>query len=340
MSNILTGRDMISALEGLEIGTPVLVDAGTGEYIQAIYEGIGDIQYRTAYMFYDGSGISGTFGLSKKFILENPGVVSIILDDNDPTKVAGLLDNIKGGKSMKRRLSVDASKKIQGGKSSPDLHKAFDGLDSRFDFDLDDEFEIYLDTLAKYVSCYVTDSMVFGDGAGIVYTVTVAVPNEDAHWQITDDIERNLDSYIQEQTQGSDYTGWVEGNEVSGTTYDIADEVFENCKIYVYDICVVPYQNVSPYGEYGIDAGVEATTSIDCASGREFTASVIDPETNMQIILSDVSYNHAISWLESHGFTHYDRFDVIANNEYEFEFSEPTDRLFVYDEARGLLLGN
>ena len=30
MSNILTGRDMISALEGLEIGTPVLVDAGTG----------------------------------------------------------------------------------------------------------------------------------------------------------------------------------------------------------------------------------------------------------------------------------------------------------------------
>lgn len=326
-NNVLTGRDMLSELDALEIGTPVLVDAGTGEYIQAIYQGIGDIQYRTAYMFYDGSGFNGTFGLSKRFILENPNTVSMILDDNDPVKVSRLLKRINSN------TTINASK------SSPDLHKAFDGLDGRFDFDLDDEFEIYLDTLATYVNCYVTDSMVFGDGAGIVYTVAVAVPNEDAHWQIQSDIERNLDSYLQEQINGSDYTGWVEDNETSGTIYDIADEVFENCKIYVYDICVVPYQNVSPYGDYGIDAGIESSTTVECASGYEFTASAIDPETKMQIILSDVSYNHAMSWLESHGFTHYDRFDVIGN-EYEFEFSEPTDRLFIYDEDRGLLLGN
>ena len=99
--------------------------------------------------------------------------------------------------------------------------------------------------------------MVFGDGAGICYTVAVAVPREDTHWQIREDIERNLEKYIKEQTEGSDYTGWVEDNETTGTIYDIADDVFQNCEIYVYDVCVVPYQNISPYGDYGIDFGTE-----------------------------------------------------------------------------------
>ena len=80
---------------------------------------------------------------------------------------------------------------------------------------------------------------------------------------------------------------------------------------------------------------------VKSASGREFKTSTIDPETKMEIILSDVSYNNAMSWLESKGFTHYDRFDVIhATGEFEFEFSEPAHRLFIYDEKRGLLLGN
>jgi len=157
---------------------------------------------------------------------------------------------------MARKFRVDASKKITTAKSSPALHSAFDGLDGRFDFDLDDDFEIYLDTLAKSISCYTIDSTVFGNGAGICYSVAVAVPKEDAHWQIRDDIERNLTRYIEDQTKGSDYTGWVEDNESIGTVYDIADDVFENCEIYVYDICVVPYQNISPYGEYGIDYGI------------------------------------------------------------------------------------
>ena len=242
----ISGEDMISTLDSLEVGTPVLVDAGTGNYTQAIYQGIGDIQYRTAYMFYDGSGISGTFGLSKKFILENPGAVSMVLDDNDPTKVADLLNTIQGGTDMKRKFRVDASKKIKAS-----------SLDERFSFNLDDEFEIYLDTLAKYVSCFVTESDVFGDGAGVRYTVAVAVPREDAHWQIQDDIERNLDRYIKEQVDGSDYTGWVENADAMTVSYDINDEVFENSEIYVYDICVVPYQNISPWGEYGIDFGTE-----------------------------------------------------------------------------------
>ncbi|MBO4542767.1 MAG: hypothetical protein J5725_06240 [Bacteroidales bacterium] len=253
----ISGEDMISTLDSLEVGTPVLVDAGTGNYTQAIYQGIGDIQYRTAYMFYDGSGISGTFGLSRKFILENPGTVSMVLDDNDPTKVADLLNTIQGGTDMKRKFRVDASKKVEAKKYSPALHSTFDGLDDRFSFDLDEEFEIYLDTLAKPIKCYVFETGVFGGGAGMTYTVAVAVPREDVHWQIKEDIERNLDRHIKEQVDGSDYTGWVEDNEFNGTVYDIADEVFDNCEIYVYDICVVPYQNISPWGEYGIDFGTE-----------------------------------------------------------------------------------
>ena len=74
-------------------------------------------------------------------------------------------------------------------------------------------------------------------------------------------------------------------------------------------------------------------------NAREFKTSTIDNKTGMEILLTDVSYNKAMDWLMSKGFTHYDRFDVIGN-EYEFEFSEPTNRIFVYDEERGYLLGN
>lgn len=157
---------------------------------------------------------------------------------------------------MKRRFRVDASKKVEAKKQPLGLHVAFDDLDDRFAFELDDEFEIYLDTLAKPISCYVTDSTVFGSGAGVSYSVAVAVPREDVHWQIKADIERNLERYIQEQTEGSDYTGWVEDNETEGTVYDIADGVLENCEVYVYDVCVVPFQNIGPDGSYGIDYGV------------------------------------------------------------------------------------
>jgi len=321
MSNVLTGKDMIATLDSLEVGTPLLVDAGNGDYIQAIYQGIGDIQYRTAYMFYDDSGISGSFGLSKKFILENPGVVSMILDDNDPTKVSKLLQGINSNTS------------IRASKSSLDLHKAFDDLDDRFDFDLDDEFEIYVGN--ERVPCYVSESLVFGNGSGITYTIVTPISGNN-HWQMDSWIQRGLDEYFREITDGSDYTyGLGATEEADVYEPDVPADYF-----YVTDVDIYPYQNVSPYGEYGIDYGVEASTAIDCASGREFRTSTIDPETGMEIILSDVSYNHAMSWLESHGFTHYDRFDVIANNEYEFEFSEPADRLFVYDEVRGLLLGN
>lgn len=75
------------------------------------------------------------------------------------------------------------------------------------------------------------------------------------------------------------------------------------------------------------------------SSGIEYKASTIDPETHMEILLSDVSYNKAMNWLESKGFTHYDRFEPIGN-QIELEFSKPAKRVFIYDEDRGLLLGD
>lgn len=125
-------------------------------------------------------------------------------------------------------------------------------LDERYSFNLDDEFEIYLDTLAEYVPCYVTESDVLSNGAGVVYNVIVAVPRNQTHWQIADDITRNLKRYINEQTDGSDYTGIVEEAEA----YEIFDPALDSSEIYGYDVTIVPLQNIGPYGDFGIDAGL------------------------------------------------------------------------------------
>jgi hypothetical protein len=42
--------------------------------------------------------------------------------------------------------------------------------------------------------------------------------------------------------------------------YDVPDEVSQNSELYVYDVCVVPYQNISGWGDYGIDYGTEEYT--------------------------------------------------------------------------------
>lgn len=72
---------------------------------------------------------------------------------------------------------------------------------------------------------------------------------------------------------------------------------------------------------------------------REFKTMCKDTVTGMQMILSECSYNTACFWLESKGFTEYDKFDS-NGNEIWLWFSKPTERLFVYDEDRGYLLGN
>lgn len=254
---MITGKEMVKTLDSLSEGTPLLIDVGTGEYTQVIYMGIGEVQYQPAYLFYDGEGVNGQFGETKRFILNNPGTVSIILDDNDPSEVSKLLKDIKGGTTMKRHFRVDASKKIKSAKSTPSLHQAFDGLDDRFDFDLDDEFEIYVrnDT----ITCYTIDSKVFGNGAGVSYTVAIPIGEGD-FWDIDRFIQRGLEEYLSEQLDGSDYTYGV--NEISKDpmfdvdTADIPANV-DTYNLYFADVEIVPFQNISPYGEYGIDAGYE-----------------------------------------------------------------------------------
>lgn len=142
---------------------------------------------------------------------------------------------------MARKFRVDASKKITAAR-----------LDDRFSFDLDDEFEIYLDTsLAKPV-CRVDDSEIIGNGAGKMYDIIISLPSDEAHWQIKEDIERNLDRYIQEQVEGSDYMGMVVSVEDDGWDMDYDDN-----RAYLAKVEIVPYQNVSPWGDYGIDYGTE-----------------------------------------------------------------------------------
>ena len=256
MADVLTGKNMIQTLDSLAVGTPLLIDVGTGEYTQVIYQGVAEIQYRTAYMFYDGSGIDGTFGETKRFILDNPGTVSMILDDNDPVEVSRLLKEIKGGTDMKRTFRVDASKKVEAAKTPI---TSFPDLDDRFTFDLDDEFELGLDTARGYMPCYIEESNTIGNGAGVEYTIIVAVPDEEDHWQIAEDIDRNLSRYIEELTDGSDYTGSAEVTDKHTYSYDVPDDVAENSQLYRAKITVVPYQNISPYGEYGIDFGGDSS---------------------------------------------------------------------------------
>lgn len=158
---------------------------------------------------------------------------------------------------MKRHFRVDASKKIQSAKSTSGLHQAFDGLDDRFTFDLDDEFEIYVRN--DSVTCYTIDSRVFGDGAGLSYIVAIPIGEKD-FWDIDRFIQKGLEEYLSGELDGSDYTYGV--NEISKDpmfdvdSSDIPANV-DTYNLYFADVEVVPYQNISPWGDYGIDFGTE-----------------------------------------------------------------------------------
>ena len=148
-------------------------------------------------------------------------------------------------------------KYIKSAKSSPSMHSAFDGLDDRFDYDLADEFDIYVrnDT----ITCYTIDSKVFGDGAGVSYTVAIPIGEGD-FWDIERFIQNGLEEYLSGELDGTDYTYGV--NEISKEpmfdvdTSDIPANI-DTYNLYFADVEIVPYQNISPYGDYGIDFGTE-----------------------------------------------------------------------------------
>lgn len=148
-------------------------------------------------------------------------------------------------------------KYIKSAKSTPSMHSAFDGLDDRFDYDLADEFDIYVrnDT----ITCYTIDSKVFGNGAGLSYIVAIPIGEGD-FWDIERFIQRGLEEYLSGELDGSDYTYGV--NEISKEpmfdvdTSDIPANV-DTYNLYFADVEVVPYQNISGWGDYGIDYGTE-----------------------------------------------------------------------------------
>lgn len=79
-----------------------------------------------------------------------------------------------------------------------------------------------------------------------------------------------------------------------------------------------------------------------------YTASCIDSKTRMEIILSDCSYNNACYFLEGNYFNSIDgkikiRWDRRTDRILIFAVDEKENiisRVFCYDEARGLLLGD
>ena len=154
--------------------------------------------------------------------------------------------------------TIKLSESIDAAKSAPGLHQAFDDLDERFTYDLDDEFEIYVRN--DIVPCYAIDSHVFGDGAGIGYTIAIPIGEKD-FWDIDRFIQKGLEEYFTEQLSGSDYTWGI--NEISKdpTTFEVEfSDVPSNVdtyNLYFAQVDVVPYQNIGPYGDYGIDFGVE-----------------------------------------------------------------------------------
>ena len=139
-------------------------------------------------------------------------------------------------------------------------------LDDRFAFSFDDiEPEFWLKTTADNAKMYLVDSEVIGDGAGMRYYVVIAIPRDDNHWQMLDDIEENLDRHIQEVVDGTDYIASV--YDVESVSYgsdfvSIPDDVAQTSAFYIATIEIVPIENIDAYGNYKIGAWDEDANDI------------------------------------------------------------------------------
>lgn len=70
---------------------------------------------------------------------------------------------------------------------------------------------------------------------------------------------------------------------------------------------------------------------------RIFTSSCIDTETNMEMVLSEASYNSAAWWLMGKGFTD-PKVETKDTRFINISFTKPKAIRFMYDEERGYLL--
>lgn len=80
--------DIIGQLNKLMIGTPLKIRLNSFIWKQCILSG----KEGSVYYFFDGSGITGEFALSERFINDKSNNVQINLDDNNPIEVTKLLD--------------------------------------------------------------------------------------------------------------------------------------------------------------------------------------------------------------------------------------------------------
>ena len=132
------------------------------------------------------------------------------------------------------------------------------GLDDRYSFDFEELGDsISLNTTASQAEMFLEDSEVMDAGVGMEYTVIIAIPRDADHWQMQNDIQRNLQRHVEEVVEGSDYVGTADVTESHVTSYSVPDDIADNCVLYRAVIDVVPYQNISPWGDMGIDYGTE-----------------------------------------------------------------------------------
>ena len=99
-------------------------------------------------------------------------------------------------------------------------------LDDRFSFDLnEEELEFWLKTTTASARIFIENEEVIGNGAGILYTVVIAIPSGEDHWQMKEDIATNLERHIDEMVDGTDYCGMTEVTESHVYSYDVPDDV-------------------------------------------------------------------------------------------------------------------
>ena len=96
-SHINTGNSIIKKLDNTQVGTPLKIRKYSyDDFEQVIYLGKQEIQCQESYTFFNGKNISGYFGITKRYILEEKEL-EIKFDDNDTSEVAFLLNYIKKG---------------------------------------------------------------------------------------------------------------------------------------------------------------------------------------------------------------------------------------------------
>lgn len=80
---------ILNNLQQLSIGTPLIIKVNHNRK-QSIFCGVKEVQGQFSYMFFDGRGLDGLFGLTPRYIKENIDNIELIFNENNPTTVAKL----------------------------------------------------------------------------------------------------------------------------------------------------------------------------------------------------------------------------------------------------------